>query len=111
MYRVSQPLAVTQFPGDDKKKKKKKTTRTLKGMKVDNKEASKNITKRGTLTSKRVGIGTALTYTKSNNSTSGLKKTKTEKSPKVKKTKVEKITAKAKRRGHNPDYYVKKYGS
>ena len=24
MYRISQPLAPTQFPGDDKKKKKKK---------------------------------------------------------------------------------------
>ena len=102
------PLAPT-FEDEKKKNKKKKTTRTVKGMKVDNKQGSDNITKRGTLTSKRGGVGTASTSTKSNDSTSGLKKTKTEKAPKVKKTKVEKISDRAKRRGRNPDYYVNKY--
>lgn len=30
MYRVSQPLAGTQFPGDDKKRKKRKNKRVAK---------------------------------------------------------------------------------
>ena len=85
-YRISQPLANTQFD-DDKKKKKKKTTtktktRTLRGMSV--RQADK---------ARSGSIDRAKTTTR----------TTVEKAPKVKSSKLNKKMERAKKRGVSPD--------
>ena len=91
-YRISQPLAPTQFDNGDKKKpkKKKKTTesktRTLRGMSV--RQADK---------ARSGSIDRTKTTTK----------TTIEKSPREKSSKLNKKIERAKKRGVNPEYIKK----
>ena len=93
-YRISQPLAATQFDNGDKKKPKKKTkktteskTRTLRGMSV--RQADK---------ARSGSIDRTKTTTK----------TTIERSPREKSSKLNKKIERAKRRGVNPEYIKKK---